>query len=205
MSPPTHKIPDLACVILAGGLGRRIGGDKALVTLAGRPLIAHVRDRMAPQVAALAVNANGDAGRLAFLALPILPDTVADFPGPLAGILAAMEWAAVLGHAAVLTVPTDCPFLPADLAGRLAAAGWARPVCATFVGRRHPTVALWPTVLAPALRAALVDEGMRRLEAALDRFDGREVVFDAYGADDPFFNVNTPADLDAAHALLARA
>lgn len=192
------RAPDILGVILAGGLGRRIGGDKALIPLADRPLIAHVRDRLAPQVAALVVNANGDAARLAFLGLPVIADGVPDHPGPLAGVLTGLEHAAAHGHTAIITAPTDCPFLPTDLVARLAAAipsgGPPSIICAASGGRRHPVAALWPVALAADLRTALVDQGIRRMEQAMDRHPVVTVPF-ADTPPDPFFNVNTADDL----------
>lgn len=209
---PTPHIPasPILGVILAGGLGRRIGGDKALIPLNGQPLIAHVRDRLAPQVAALVVNANGDAARLGFLGLPVIADSVPDHPGPLAGVLAGLEHAAAHGYGAIITVPTDCPFLPVDLAARLAAAippdspsdgpsdglsdGPPAIICAASGGRRHPVAALWPVAVAADLRTALVDEGVRRMERAMDRHPVVTVAF-ADTSPDPFFNINTADDL----------
>lgn len=209
MTPAPHiPAPHILGVILAGGLGRRIGGDKALIPLNGQPLIAHVRDRLAPQVAALVVNANGDAARLAFLGLPVIADSVPDHPGPLAGVLAGLEHAAAHGYSAIVTVPTDCPFLPADLTARLAAAapsiGSSAIICTASGGRRHPVAALWPVAVAADLRTALVDEGVRRMERAMDRHPVVTVAFDDNPPDpsfpdrffpDPFFNINTADDL----------
>jgi molybdenum cofactor guanylyltransferase len=189
-------------VVLAGGLSRRMGGgDKPLRTLGGRVLLDHVVERLAPQVRALALNANGDAGRFAHWGLPVLADALPGWPGPLAGVLAAMRWAASVGAEAVLTVPGDIPFLPADLAARLGAArraAGAAVACAASRGRIHPVVALWPAALAGALEAAL-GAGTRRT----DRWAAEQgLAVEAFAADgmDPFFNVNTPEDLAAAEA-----
>ena len=205
--PPPLRV---AGVILAGGLSRRMGGgDKALLPLGDRPMLAHVIDRLAPQVAAgaMAINANGDGGRFAAFGLPVLPDAVAGFAGPLAGVLTAMEWAAAtqpeVTH--VLTVGGDTPFLPPDLAARLrqATEAGATIACAASGGRRHPVVALWPVDLAAALRRALVEEHVRRVETWLDRH--RTTAVDWPDApDDPFFNVNRPDDLAAAAHRVAR-
>ena len=192
-------------VVLAGGLARRMGGgDKALRLLGGRTLLAHVLDRIRPQVGAVALSANGDPARFAPWGLAVLADPLPGNPGPLAGVLAGMRWAAALGAADVLSVPADTPFLPADLVARLAAARRAAGVpiaCAASLGRTHPVVALWPAALADALAAAL-HGGMR----AVDRWAGARGVavasFEAAGGD-PFFNVNSPGDLAAAEALLA--
>lgn len=187
-------------VILAGGLSRRMGGgDKCLLRLGDRTLLAHVIDRIRPQVAALALNANGDAARFAGFGLPVLADDHADFAGPLAGILAALDWAAASGAAAVLTVPADTPFLPRDLVARLAAAGV--PALARSRGRTHPVVGLWPVGLRDGLRAALREEGLRKVEDWTARL-GPALVEYAAMPEDPFFNINTPDDLAHAAALL---
>ena len=189
-------------VVLAGGLARRMGGgDKALLVLGGRLLLDHVVERLAPQVRALALSANGDAGRFARWGLPVLADAVAGYPGPLAGVLAAMRWAAGLGAECVLTVPADTPFLPRDLAARLVAArAGAAVACAASRGRVHPVVALWPVSLAAALEAALA-AGTRRIDRWAEAQGLAVEEFDAAGRD-PFFNVNTPEDLAEAEAML---
>jgi molybdopterin-guanine dinucleotide biosynthesis protein A len=188
-----------AGVILAGGLSRRMGGgDKCLLPLGGRSLLAHVIERMRPQVAVLALNANGNAARFAGFQLPVVTDDQSDFAGPLAGILAALDWAATTGAAAVLTVPADTPFLPRDLAARLAAAG--APALARSGGRVHPVVGLWPLALRDDLRVALRREGLRKVEDWTTRLAPAVVDFPA--APDPFFNINTPDDLARAAALL---
>ncbi len=193
----------VACVLLAGGLGRRMGGgDKPLRLLAGRPLLDHVIARVRPQVAALALNANGDASRFAAWGLPVVPDTLPDHPGPLAGILAGMRWAGARGHADLLSVPTDTPFLPADLATRLAAARAAAGTplaCATSGGWRHPVVGLWPVALADTLEASLLG-GMRKIEVWTAEHGIAHADF--AGEPDPFFNANTPAELAEAERLL---
>lgn len=188
----------LPAVILAGGRATRMGGgDKGLRPFRGGTLLAAVIARIAPQAGPLALNANGDPARFAALGLPVLPDPVPDRPGPLAGVLAAMDWAAGLGADAVLTVPVDAPFLPADLVARLSAAVDGRPALAQGAdGTLHPTVALWPVALAPALRAALA-AGERRMRAFAAAHGAVPVPF-AAADPDPFLNLNTPADLAAA-------
>jgi molybdopterin-guanine dinucleotide biosynthesis protein A len=192
----------IPAVILAGGLSRRMGGgDKCLLPLGGRPVLLHVIERVRPQVAALALNANGDATRFARFGLPVVADETADFAGPLAGVLAALDWAG-REHpraSAVVTVPADTPFLPRDLAVRLAEAG--APAIARSRGRVHPVVGLWPLALAQGLRKVLREDGLRKvadwaagLHPALVDFDG--------GPIDPFFNLNAPEDLARAEALL---
>jgi molybdenum cofactor guanylyltransferase len=190
-------------VILAGGLARRMGGgDKPLRLLAGRPMLDHVIARMGPQCASLALNANGDATRFAAYGLPVLPDTLEGNPGPLAGILAAME-ASPLPF--VVTVPGDSPFLPDDLVARLHAAREAAGTplaCAASGGFTHPPIALWPRSLAAELRAAIL-AGERKI----DRWTARHGVATATWPDaphDPFFNANTPEELAEAEALLLK-
>lgn len=187
------KVPG---VILAGGLSRRMGGgDKGLRLLAGRPLIAHVAGRLAG-CAPLSINANGDPDRFQPLGLPVIPDSIAGYPGPLAGILAAIEWAAGVGAESVLTAPADTPFLPSDLIPRLLTPG--RPAYATGPeGQEHPTIGLWPITAAEELRADL-ERGMRRLR---DWTAGIGAVPVAFSEEAAFFNVNTPEDLTRAEAM----
>ena len=195
---------DVAGVILAGGRATRMGGgDKGLRAIGGRAMLTHVIDRLAPQVGALALNANGDATRFGSYGLPVLPDSVADHPGPLAGVLAGLDWAAAEGHAQIATVAVDTPFFPTDLVARLrAAAGDGLALAATQDGGetwRHPTFGLWPVSLRDDLRAALA-QGLRKIVMWTDRHDAATVLFDSAGHD-PFFNVNTPEDLARAEAM----
>jgi molybdenum cofactor guanylyltransferase len=200
-------------VILAGGLSRRMGGgDKGLLELAGKPMLAHVIERLAPQVDELIINANGDPERFATLALPVVADTIAGFAGPLAGVLAGMRWAAA--HAAdarfIVTVAGDAPLLPHDLSARLRAAvrhGGGRIALAQSYGALHPVIGLWPVDLADDLEAGL-RAGVRKV---LDFTRRHGMVCVAFApvqlcglAIDPFFNANTPAELDQLRALLAR-
>lgn len=189
----------IAGLILAGGQGRRMGAEKALVALAGRPLVAHVAARLAPQVAALALSANGDPARFAALGLPVLPDLPGEAgEGPLAGLRAGLDWAARAGAEALITVATDTPFLPTDLVERLAAAsGGARASHAVSGGRAHYTAAFWPRARTAAI-AERFAAGERRLRACLE--DAVEVAF--AGDPDPFANLNTPEDLARAEAQL---
>jgi molybdenum cofactor guanylyltransferase len=194
--------------ILAGGLARRMGGgDKSLRVVGGRTVLARLADRLAPHVARLIINANDDPGRFEELGLPIVPDGLPDHPGPLAGVLAALEWTARAEPSIewVVTVPGDAPFLPADLVQSLHAARRrdnAVFACAGSFGRTHPVVALWPVSIRDELRAAVADEGIRRI----DRFTGRHsCAVEQWATDpvDPFFNVNTPEDLAEADRLVA--
>jgi molybdopterin-guanine dinucleotide biosynthesis protein A len=177
-------------VILAGGAGTRIGGRKAFAELGGRPLAAHVIDRLAPQVSRLALN-TGDAG-LSVFGLPLLPDAIPD-RGPLGGILAAMDWARAMGAETVLTAAVDTPFLPADLASRLVSAGAVAAYAETAQGPQA-TTGLWSVGLAPGLREAL-DGGTRKVRVWTAGIGAVPVRFDHA---DAFLNVNTPEDLRAA-------
>jgi molybdopterin-guanine dinucleotide biosynthesis protein A len=202
-----------AGLILAGGQGSRMGGrDKAFCPLAGRPLIAHVCDRLARQGVRLAISANGDAGRFARFGLPVLADPMPGFPGPLAGVLAGLDWARALGFGGVVSVAVDTPFFPEDLVARLLAPGGAAVAAAADdqgVIRRHPTAAFWPVTVAPALRDWLAS-GERRLGGFARAVGAAEVVFaratDAVATDpmapDPFANINTPDDLARAEERL---
>jgi len=196
---------DIAGLMLAGGAGRRMGGvNKALVPLAGRPLIAHAVHRLAPQVAAIAISANRDADRLAAFNLPILPDHDPRLLGPLAGILAGLRWANGQGYSHLATAAADTPFPPLDWVGRLTeglAEGQAGIALASSGGRVHPVFGLWPVALCAAL-AAHLDQSEDRSVMAFARAQGmREVGFHVEGGD-PFFNVNTPDDLDRARRLI---
>ena len=185
----------VAGLILAGGRATRMGGgDKPLLILKGRPLIAHVIDRLISQARPLAISANGDPTRFAGFGLPVLPDAVPDFPGPLAGVLAGMDWAAGLGIERLLCVAGDTPFLPLDLVERLTPHRFGM---AESFGRQHPTVALWPVSLREALRAALA-AGEHRVGRFAMAHGAVRVAFDA--AEDPFFNINSPEDLAEAEA-----
>jgi molybdopterin-guanine dinucleotide biosynthesis protein A len=198
----------VAGVVLAGGLARRMGGgDKGMRSLCGRPLIAWTIERAQPQVTALALNANGNAVRFSEWGLPVVPDGIAGYPGPLAGVLAGLEWAAeaVVGATHVASFATDAPFLPRDLVSRLAAAvaGGAELACAASGGQAHPVFGLWPLALSQDLRRAL-EEGIRKVDQWTGRYRLDTVEF-AVEPVDPFFNVNRPEDLAAAERLAALA
>lgn len=191
----------IAGLILAGGQGQRMGGiDKALLVLGGRPLADHALTRLAsqlgPEPVLMAISANGPPERFARWGLPVLPDAIPG-EGPLSGLMAGLGWAAAEGASALVTLAVDTPFVPTDLVARLAAQGLDSPVVAASGGRRHPTVALWPVAEAARLAHAFAG-GERRLGAVLAA--ARSVDFPALP--DPFFNINTPADLAAAHARL---
>ncbi|WP_299830324.1 molybdenum cofactor guanylyltransferase MobA [uncultured Roseobacter sp.] len=196
-------------VILAGGQATRMGGgDKGLLRLGGQSLLTRVIDRLDPQVAGLALNANGDPARFERYRLPVLADSIDGFAGPLAGVLAGLDWAATQGAETIVTAAADTPFLPADLVPQLllASEGMTHPLVLSATpdparGRvRHPTFGLWPVALRDDLRAALQD-GLRKVVLWTDAHEGREALFPVTTFD-PFFNVNTPEDLARAEALL---
>lgn len=199
--------PPTLGVLLAGGLARRMGGgDKPLRTIANRAILERAVDRLAPQCDGLILNANGDPARFGQLGLTVTADDVPDFAGPLAGILAALDWAAAHRPdlAWVASAAADSPFLPRDFVARLHAARAAAGVllaCAESNGRAHPTNALWPVSLRGDLRHALIALDMRKI----DRWTARHGVAHApWSAEpvDPFFNVNTPEDIVEAERLI---
>ncbi len=197
---------DTLAVVLAGGLARRMGGgDKPLRVLAGRPLLGHLLERLSPQVTAVILNANGDPSRFAGYGLPVVADTLPDHPGPLAGILAALDWAAEHRPELpwVTSAPGDSPFLPRDLVDRLHEVRQEAGVplaCARSGGQAHPPIGLWPVTLRHDLRAALT-AGERKI----DRWTARHGCAHADWPTepiDPFFNANAPEDLAEAERLL---
>jgi molybdenum cofactor guanylyltransferase len=203
--PSPAYLPTLG-LVLAGGLARRMGGgDKALIEIGGTTILDRVIARLKPAVAGLILNANGDLDRFARYGLPIVPDSVPDFAGPLAGILAGLDWAAK--HAPetawIASVPGDCPFLPRDVVPRLHAARAAAGTplaCARSGDWRHPVVGLWPLALRDDLRRALLEEGLRKIEVWTARHGIAIAEWPATPVD-PFFNVNTPDDAAAAERL----
>ncbi len=207
MSGSQGAYPPTLGVILAGGLARRMGGgDKGLHRVGGERVLDRLLRRMEPQVAGVIINANGDPARFADLGMPVVPDSVPGRPGPLAGVIAGLDWAA--GHLPgvewIVTAPWDCPFVPVDLVARLhAGRGAAELACAASGGRSHPVVGLWPVSLLGALRQA-VSDGVRKIDVFTGRY-GAVAVEWAMAEVDPFFNVNTPEDLQEADQLAARA
>lgn len=197
-------------LILAGGLARRMGGgDKPLIRVGGRTILDRAVSALAPQCSGLLINANGDPGRFAVHGFPVVADDVPGFAGPLAGVLAGLEFTAGWHPDVewVVSSPGDCPFLPTDLVARLHAtrlAAKAALACARSGEWRHPTVGLWPVGLRGDLRRAVVDEGVRRVETFTQRYGVAIADWPATPVD-PFFNVNTPDDVAAADRMLASA
>lgn len=186
----------IGCVVLAGGLARRMGGgDKGLREVEGIPIIKRVLDMVAPQVDDLIINANGDPARFAHFGYPVVPDSVDGFVGPLAGVLAGMERFA--GYDYILSVPTDTPFLPDDLIARLSEPLTQEEldiVMAHSGGFDHPVVALWSVALKADLKASLCEEKVRKLKLWVARYRTRSVSWPTTPRD-PFFNANRPEDL----------
>lgn len=202
---PNEKAATLG-IVLAGGLARRMGGgDKPMRRIGGRTILDHVLERLGPQCDGLLLNANGDPGRFAAFGLPVVADTVEDYPGPLAGVLAALDWTA--GNRPdvqwVVTAPGDCPFLPRDLVDRFHQARIAEDAelaVAASGNQTHPVIGLWSVGLRDELRHALVEEGIRKI----DRWTARYPIATVSWPDkpvDPFFNANTVEDLAEAERL----
>jgi len=202
------SIPRTIGLVLAGGQARRMGGgDKALISIGGAPILDRVLARLRPHCASVILNANGNPVRFAAYGLEVVPDSVADYPGPLAGILAGLDWAAEYEPEVewLLSVPGDCPFLPEDLLPRLHAAREQRAsllACARSGEWRHPVVALWPVHLRDDLREALTRKGLRKIEIWTARHGVALADWPVHPID-PFFNVNTPEDAAAAERILA--
>jgi molybdenum cofactor guanylyltransferase len=201
----TTRIPG---VLLAGGLARRMGGgDKPMRTIAGRTILERVIARLAPQCAGLILNANGDPARFASFGLPVIADSVADFPGPLAGILAALDWTASQRPEVkfVLSAAADCPFLPRDLVARLDEAREAQDAelaVAASGAQTHPVIGLWSVALREQLRHALVVEDIRKIDRWTARYKLVTVTWPTTPLD-PFFNANTVEDIAEAERLAA--
>lgn len=208
----THR-ETVTGVLLAGGMSRRMGGvEKALMRLGEKTLIARAAGRLTPQVSQLVVNANGDPSRFTGLALDLVPDQTEERQGPLAGILTALDWFAARAPdmALMASLPADTPFVPDNLVARLrealARTPGARVAVAQSRGRRHPATALWTRETAADIRTGL-ERGDRKAEAMIDRLGAVAVPFDDFEIDgrtvDPFFNINTPDDLDVARSIAA--
>jgi molybdopterin-guanine dinucleotide biosynthesis protein A len=193
-------------LVLAGGLARRMGGgDKARIMIGGATILERVLTRLKPQCPQIILNANDDLARFADTGLPVVQDSVPGFVGPLAGILAGLDWAAAHapGIADIASVPGDCPFLPFDLIARLDAARRAegQPLACARSGKwRHPVVGLWPVALRDDLRCALAEEGLHKIETWTSRHGVAIADWPTIPVD-PFFNVNTPEDVAEAERL----
>jgi len=201
-------IGSIVGVILAGGRAQRMGGgDKSLREVGGKTILARVIERVRPQVDDLVLNANGDPARFASYGVAVAPDTVPDFAGPLAGILAGLDWAAE-HHPHVhyiATAPADGPFVPRDLVQRLAEAlarEDAELAIAESAGQIYPVVGLWPVGLRDNLRRALTEEDVHKVDAWTARFNLAVADF-PHDPIDPFFNANTPEQLAEAERLIA--
>jgi molybdopterin-guanine dinucleotide biosynthesis protein A len=200
------EVPATPGVLLAGGLARRMGGgDKPMRTIGGRTILDRVIARLNPQCDGLILNANGDPTRFAAFGLPVIADTVEDFPGPLAGILAALDWMAAnrpdVGW--ILSAAADCPFLPRDLVARLQQARieqGAQLAVAASAGQTHPVIGLWSVALRDELRHALVKEDIRKIDRWTARYKLATVTWPAEPLD-PFFNANTMNDIAEAQRL----
>jgi len=200
---------DVAGVLLAGGLARRMGGgDKGLKRLGRRPILERILERIRPQVTVLLVNANGDPQRFRGYGLPVMADVVEGYAGPLAGVLTGLEWAAEHapeGTRYVASFATDAPFVPLDLVRRLrraVAEEGAEMACAKSGDQTHPVFGLWPLERAADLRRALIEEEMRKIDRWTARYRLVEVDFPTEPFD-PFFNINDPGNLAEAERLLA--
>lgn len=196
-------------VVLAGGLATRMGGgDKGLLPFGDTTLLDHVMERFGSQCAEVAINANGDPARFSRFGLPVISDSLPDFSGPLAGILAGLDWAAGRKSEAIVTAAADTPFLPRDLVARLKVGAALKGVSIALAAsedeagktRRHPTFGLWPVALRHILRAEL-SRGLRKIAFWADRYNAATVMFPATHFD-PFLNVNTQEDMARAEAIL---
>jgi molybdenum cofactor guanylyltransferase len=200
--------PAIPGVLLAGGLARRMGGgDKPMRTIGGKTILQRVIARLKPQCDGLVLNANGDPARFASFGLPVIADDVADFPGPLAGILAALDWMAANRPEVrrVLSTAADCPFLPRDLVARLEQARAtenAALAVAASDGQTHPVIGLWSVHLRDELRHALVKEDIRKIDRWTARYPLATVTWPVTPLD-PFFNANTVEDIAEAERLAA--
>jgi len=202
----TTEVPATPAVLLAGGLARRMGGgDKPMREIAGRTILGRVIARLRPQCDGLILNANGDPARFASFGLPVISDSVAGFPGPLAGILAGLDWAAANRPdvAWILSAAADCPFLPRDLVTRLHLGRLeqnAQLAVAASGGQSHPVIGLWSVALREELRHALVKEDIRKIDRWTARYSLATVTWPAEPLD-PFFNANTVDDIAEAERL----
>ena len=209
MAQPDMATLGIVGVLLAGGQSRRMGGgDKCLRMLGDQTILARIIERARPQVSALVLNANGDPARFADCGLAVTPDSVEGFAGPLAGVLTGLDWAAEQAPDCqwVASFATDAPFLPEDLVSRLLAAierDGAELACAASDGRTHPVFGLWPVRLREALRQAMINEDIRKVDRWTARYRLAKATFETRELD-PFFNANRPEDLETAAAWVSR-
>jgi molybdenum cofactor guanylyltransferase len=208
-TPERNAPADGAGVLLAGGLARRMGGgDKGMKRLGGRPIMDRIIERARPQVTKLLVNANGDPARFEVYGLPVMADVIEGYAGPLAGVLTGLEWAAEQAPAGtrfVASFAVDAPFVPLDLVAKLRRAvedDGAEMACAKSGDRTHPVIGLWPLKLAGALRRAMAEDEMRKIDRWTARYRLVEVDF-ATEPFDPFFNINDPDNLAEAERMVA--
>ncbi len=205
---------DIPGIILAGGLSRRMGGgDKGLLMLGKTTIIERVIDKILPQVGSLAININGDSSRFPDYKLPIIPDSIKGYLGPLSGILAGMEWAFKNGNRYIATVAADTPFLPDDLIKRLNAMVESKNLNIGIAASRilsgddvfiHPTFGIWEVALKDDLRDALAND-TRKIMFWAKKFKLDYYYFDTSDKlSDPFFNINTPDDLEEAKYRLKK-
>lgn len=205
---------DIPGIILAGGLSRRMGGgDKGLLMLGKTTIIERVIDKISPQVGSLAININGDSSRFPDYKLPIIPDSIKGYLGPLSGILAGMEWAFKNGNRYIATVAADTPFLPDDLIKRLHAMVKSKNLNIGIAASRilseddvfiHPTFGIWEVALKDDLRDALAND-TRKIMFWANKFKLDYYYFDTSDKlSDPFFNINTPDDLEEAKYRLKK-
>ncbi len=198
--------PPTLGLVLAGGLARRMGGgDKAMIRIGDKTILDRVLERLRPACANIVLNANGDPARFARFGLPVIADSIPDFAGPLAGILAGLDWAATHapGVSDVMSTPGDCPFLPWDVVERLHQARQDAKLplaCARSGDWRHPVVGLWSVALREDLRTALTVDGLRKIEVWTARH-GIAIADWPSEPVDPFFNVNTPEDAATAERI----
>ena len=209
MSGSQNQQPPTLGLVLAGGLARRMGGgDKALLKIGHETILDRVLARLTPHCERVILNANGDPERFSRFGLPVVADEIPDFAGPLAGILAGLDWAAehARGIDWVASVPGDCPFVPRDLVPRLHAARvetGQKLACARSGEWRHPVIGLWPIALRDDLRRALTEEGLHKIEVWTGRY-GVAIVEWPERPVDPFFNINRPEDLAEAERIAVR-
>lgn len=207
------RSPERVAILLAGGASTRMGGgDKCLMPLGNRPLLAHAIERLRPQVTRLVINANDGHARFAQFGLPVIPDAIGGRQGPLAGVHAGIAWTRenFPDTPFVITAAADTPFFPDDLVEKFLAAvgdGEPRLVVASSAAGLHPVFGLWPVALGPSLEDSLA-RGERKVSAWVKEHDAGEIFFEPTEIGgrkiDPFFNLNRPQDFAEANSLLRR-